>query len=115
MPCFQTIASFSGKRLEVDRRELGDALLGEVGARLGVDQLAFDQVVALLVGVEDVGADAQLVEAGHGRLGDLVDLREVGHALGDVLADRGFVGEGEADGEAERRGPGRRRRARIGS
>ena len=45
------------QRLEVDRGELGDALLGEVDARLGVDQLAFDQVAAVLVGVEDVGAD----------------------------------------------------------
>jgi hypothetical protein len=90
--------------LPFDRGQLGDALLGQVDARLRVDELALDEVGAVLVAVDDVGADAELPDAGDRGLRDLVDLREVGQTLGDVLADRRFVGErrrGQAGGEED--------------
>src|SRR5256885_11040293 len=48
--------------LEVHRRQLVHAVFGEIAARLGVDQLALDQVVALGVRVEQVRADARSEE-----------------------------------------------------
>src|SRR6185437_10814113 len=79
--------------LEVDRRQLGDPLLGEVDTRLRVDDAAFDDVARLLVGVEHFMADANLPDARDDRLRDFVDLRKIGQPLGDVLADRRLVGE----------------------
>ena len=89
---------------EVDRGQLRDAGLGQVRAGLRVDQAAFDQVVALLVGVQHLGADPQLVDAGDRRLRDLVDLRKVGQPLGDALADGRFIGHRELGRQREHGG-----------
>lgn len=86
---------FQRQVLEGDGGELVHALLGQVHAGLGVDHRTLDQVVAFGVGVEQLAlVDAHLVDARHGRLADLVDGRQVGQALGEVLADGGFLGDG---------------------
>jgi hypothetical protein len=88
--------------LEVDGGELVDALLGQVLARAGVDQRALDQVVALGVGVEDVVADAHLEQAGHGRLADLVDLRQARDAVHQGLAQGRLLRAGQQGQQGQR-------------
>ena len=110
LPCFHTSASFNGRVDEIDRAQLVDARLREVGARAGVDDVALEKVIALLVGIEDLGADAHLVQTGNRRLVDLVDLRQVGQALLEVLANRRFLREG-AGAKQQRRGIARAQRA----
>ena len=61
--------------LEVDRHQLVDALAGEVAPALEVDHVAFDErVLALVVDVDQVVAEAHLPHARHRRLAHLVDL-----------------------------------------
>ncbi|MPM61806.1 hypothetical protein SDC9_108669 [bioreactor metagenome] len=90
-----------GQLLEVHGRELGHAIFGQVAARLGVDQLALNQIVALGIGVENVRAHADLVQAAHGGGAHLVDFFELGNALGQRLLEVGVLGvHAQAEGQA---------------
>ena len=76
-----------------------NALFGEVAPLLDVDQVALDQEVAFGVAVHDVTAHAHFVQAGHGRFTDLVDLGHVGQAVGQRLAQSGFLRLCHAQGQ----------------
>ena len=79
---------------EVDGAQFFHPLFGEVALVFRVEDLALDQVVALRVGVEQVQANADLEQAGDGRFANLLDGAQLGQALGDGLANLGFLGPG---------------------
>jgi hypothetical protein len=95
---------------EIDCRQLVDARLVRSYAGL-VSIIDPDQVLALLVAIENVGPDPDFIETGYRRLRHSIDLRQVRQALGDVLADRGFLRQQRRrrEGENDRHGDGDKR------
>src|SRR5262249_37742654 len=77
--------------VEVHREQSLLALLGEVAAAARVDDVAREDVRDLVVGVDDLVADHDLVEARVWRLGHAVDL-DAAEARLDAAFDGGLVG-----------------------
>ena len=92
-----------GQGRKIHRREFVNAVFGQVAARLGVDQLALDDVVAFGVGIKKIGADAHFIQARHGSGAHLVDFFHLRNAFGQRFADGGLLGgSGETQGESGR-------------
>ena len=76
---------------EIDSAQFGNAVLREISACLGVDQLALNQVVAFGVGIENVGSDANLVQAGHRCALDFVNFFQLRNAFGQGFSNGAFL------------------------
>ena len=70
----------------LDAVQLGQALLREVGGGLRVEQIAIQDVAAGGIGVDDLAAEVDLVQAGQRRLGNALDL----HVGAQGLLHAGF-------------------------
>ena len=85
-----------GKQFRLNHVDFPKALCSAM-TRQNVKRIV--HISALGIGVEQVGADADLVEAGHGRLAHFLHRAQLGQALGEVLADLRVLG---VDGGAQR-------------
>ena len=83
---------FDRQAVKRDGGQFCDAVFGDVAPGFGLDDLAVDQKIAFGVGVINLAAvDTHLIQATDARRLDLVNDFELRQALGQGLADGGFL------------------------